>query len=72
MPSPSQLGNNMIVDEPISSTVIAKSVPLTAIVAVGVLIFTFCAEFFAIWPLAYLTVPNVAFKDNEPVLVLGS
>ena len=48
MPSPSQLGNNIIVDEPISSTVIAKSVPLTAIVAVGVFIFTFCAEFFAI------------------------
>ena len=44
----SQLGNNIIVDEPISSIVIAKSVPLTAIVAVGVLIFTFCFEFFAI------------------------
>jgi hypothetical protein len=51
---------------------IAKSVPLTAIVAVGVLIFTFCFEFLAICPEAYLTLPKLAFNDNAPVLVLGS
>ena len=43
-----EAGNNTIVEPPISFTVIAKSVPLTAIVAVGVFIFTFCAEFLAI------------------------
>ena len=41
-------------------------------VAVGVLIFTFNDEFLAICPEAYLTLPNVAFRPNLPVFVLGS
>ena len=61
-----------MVEEPNSSTVIEKSVPLTPTVAVGVLIFTFCLEFLAICPDAYRIVPKDAFSDNEPVLVLGS
>jgi hypothetical protein len=47
-PFVSQEGNKIIVEPPISSTVIVKSVPRTPIVAVGVFIFTFCFEFFAI------------------------
>ena len=37
-----------IVDEPTSSIVLVKSVPLTDTVAVGVFIEMFCAEFLAI------------------------
>ena len=49
-PRASQLGNNMIRLRPNSSTVIEKSVPRTAIVAVGVLIDTCCGLFLAICP----------------------
>jgi len=62
----------MIVEFPVSSTVNEKSVPLTPTTAVGVLIFTFCLEFFAICPLAYLTVPKLAFSARVPVEVSGS
>ena len=65
-------GNKIIVEDPTSSIVIEKSVPLTPIVAVGVDIDTLVGLNFAICPDAYLTVPNVAFNDSFPVLVLGS
>ena len=55
-------GRSIIVELPTSSTVIVKSVPLTAIVAVGVVILIFCFEFFAICPDAYLIVPKDAFR----------
>jgi len=45
-----QLGNRITVVAPISSTVAVKSVPLTATVALGVLILTACGRFFAICP----------------------
>ena len=68
----SQLGNSVIIDPPISSTTIAKSVPRTPIVALGVLILTFCLYFLAICPDAYLTVPNDALIDNDPTSLAGS
>ena len=43
-----QLGNNIIVLAPISSTVALKSVPRTPMVAVGVLTATFCGFALAI------------------------
>lgn len=49
-PVKSQLGNKITVLRPISSTVMEKSVPRTAIVAVGVSIPTFCGFDFAICP----------------------
>ena len=52
--------------------VIVKSVPRTPIVAVGGVIVTFVAEFFAICPEAYRTVPRLALSESLPVLVLGS
>ena len=61
-----QLGNKIIVELPVSSTVMEKSVPLTPTTAVGVLIFTFCLEFFAICPDAYLTVPKPALSETAP------
>ena len=62
----------MIVEPPSSSIVIEKSVPRTPIVAVGVVMTTFCFEFFAICPDAYLTVPSFADRFSLPVLLLGS
>ena len=62
----------MIVDDPISSMVIEKSVPRTPIVAVGVFITTFCLEFFAICPEAYFTVPSAALSVSPPVCVDAS
>ena len=58
---PSALGSRMTRDFPTSSTVILNAVPRTPIRAVGVRISTFCAFSFAMLPLAYLTVPSVAF-----------
>ena len=72
LPEISQLGSRVIIVPPISSTTIIKSVPLTLIFALGVRIFTLCLLFFAIWPLAYLTVPSVAFRPRLPLPVFGS
>ena len=49
-----------------------KSVPRTPIVALGVLILTFCLYRLAICPDAYLTVPRLALIDNEPMSFAGS
>ena len=46
--------------------------PRTPIVAVGVVIFISCLEFFAICPDAYLIVPSFADRFNLPLPLLGS
>ena len=67
-----QLGNRITRLRPISSTVIVKSVPRTAIVAVGVLSLTFSLLFLAIAPDAYRTVPIATFIASLPVPLVAS
>ena len=70
---PSALGSRIMRDFPTSSTVILNDVPRTPILAVGVVISTFCLFNFAMLPLAYRTVPRATFITNlDPDCEFGS